>query len=105
MSAGRVDEAYARYALTANRMGTFLGWFRAVAKKYPHGARGGVLSDLVRLTPGDEGKWFAAAKDARLFDEAAALANQTPCDPKTLTRAARDFADKNPAFAAYSGPS
>lgn len=53
------------------------------------------LSDLVRLTPGDEGKWFAAAKDARLFDEAIALANQTPCDPKTLTRAARDSAGRS----------
>jgi hypothetical protein len=29
------------------------------------------------------GQWFAAAKDAGLFDEAVALANQTPC--KTLT--------------------
>ena len=103
LSAGRVDEAYSRYALTANRAGTFLGWFRAVAKKYPHKAHGDVLSDLVRLTPGDEGKWFAAAKDARLFDEAITLANRTPCDPKTLTRAARDFAETNPAFAVEAG--
>ncbi len=103
LSAGHADEAYARYALTANRAGTFLGWFRAVAKKYPHKPHGVVLSDLVRLTPGDEGKWFAAAKDARLFDEAIALANRTPCDPKTLTRAARDFAETNPAFATEAG--
>lgn len=103
LSSGQADEAYARYALTANRAGTFLGWFRAVAKKYPNKPRAVVLSDLVRLTPGDEGKWFAAAKDARLFDEAIALANQTPCDPKTLTRAARDFAETNPAFAAEAG--
>jgi hypothetical protein len=100
---GRVDEAYSRYALTANRTHTYLGWFRAVAKKYPDRPRGSVLLDLVQLTPGDEGKWFAAAKDARLFDEAVALANRTPCDPKTLTRAARDFAEKNPAFAAEAG--
>ena len=50
-----------------------------------------------------EGKWFAAAKDAKLFDEAIALANATPCDPKTLTRAARDFAQTNPAFAVEAG--
>lgn len=74
-----------------------------MAKKYPNKPRGVVLSDLVRLTPGDEGKWFAAAKDARLFDEAIALANRTPCDPKTLTRAARDFAETNPAFAVEAG--
>lgn len=103
LSTGRIDEAYARYALTANRTGTYLGWFRAVAKKYPNVPCTVVLSDLVQLTPGDEGKWFAAAKDAKLFDEAIALANQTPCDPKTLTRAARDFADKNPSFAVEAG--
>lgn len=57
--------------------------------------------ELVEL--GDEGKWFAAAKDNRLFDEAVALVNQTPCDPRTLTRAARDFAEKNPAFAVEAG--
>jgi hypothetical protein len=93
----------ARYALTANRTGTYLGWFRRVAKKYPHVPRTVVLADLVTLTPGDEGKWFAAAKDAKLFDEAIALANRTPCDPRTLTRAARDFAEKRPAFAVEAG--
>ena len=103
LSTGQVDEAYARYALTANRTGTYLGWFRRVAKKYPHVPRTVVLADLVTLTPGDEGKWFAAAKDAKLFDEAIALANRTPCDPRTLTRAARDFAEKRPAFAVEAG--
>jgi len=102
-STGRMDEAYSRYALTANRTHTYLGWFRAVVKRYPDRPRGDVLLDLVQLTPGDEGKWFAAAKDAKLFDEAVALANRTPCDPKTLTRAARDFAEKNPAFAVEAG--
>lgn len=48
-------------------------------------------------------KWFAAAKEAHLFDEAIALAKQTPCDPRTLTRAARDFAEKNPTFATQAG--
>jgi hypothetical protein len=103
LSTGRVDEAYARYALTANRTGTHLGWFRAVMKKYPHVPRTVVLSDLVQLTPGDEGKWLAAAKDAKLFDEAIALANRTPCDPRTLTRAARDFSETHPAFAVEAG--
>ena len=43
--------------------------------------------------------WFAAAKDAKLFDEAIALANRTPCSPQTLTRAARDLDENNPEFA------
>ncbi|MBI4635889.1 MAG: hypothetical protein HY727_06015 [Candidatus Rokubacteria bacterium] len=44
-----------------------------------------MLRDLVATTPGDEGKWFATAKEVGLFDEAIRLANQTPCDPKTLS--------------------
>jgi hypothetical protein len=74
-----------------------------VAKKYPDKPASVVLADLVRHTPGEEGKWFAAAKDAKLFNEAVTLANGSPCDPKTLTRAARDFAQTNPAFAVEAG--
>jgi hypothetical protein len=57
----------------------------------------------VETTPGDEGKWFTAAKDAGLYDEALALAGRTRCDPRTLASAARDFADKEPAFALGAG--
>ena len=103
LASGHSDEAYARYAISANRAATYLGWFRAVARKYPDKPALAVLEDLVRHTPGDEGKWFAAAKDAKLFDEAVALANAAPCDPKTLTRAARDFAQTNPTFAVEAG--
>lgn len=88
-------------AVTASppiRAGTYLAWFRAVAKTYPHKPPADILADLVELTPGHEGKWFAAAKDAGLLDEAITLANRTPCDPRTLTRAARAFAEKNPAL-------
>ncbi len=103
LSSGMADEAYARYGVRANQGGTYLATFRAVSKKYPHKAAGEVLADLVKTTPGDEGKWFAAAKDAGLYDEALALASRTPCDPKTLARAARDYTEKQPAFAASAG--
>ena len=103
LSSGLADEAYGRYGLVANQAGTYLAWFRAVAKKYPHKAKAEVLADLVAHTPGEEGKWFAAAKSAKLFDEAIELANRTPCSPQTLTRAARDFEEKNPAFALEAG--
>lgn len=103
LSSGLIDEAYARYGVRANQGGTYLATFRAVSKKYPHKAAGEVLADLVKTTPGDEGKWFAAAKDAGLYDEALALASRTPCDPKTLARAARDYTEKQPAFAASAG--
>jgi hypothetical protein len=103
LSLGLVDEAYQRYGLLANKAGTYLAWLRSVAKKYPNRSPAVILQDLVALTPGEEGKWFAAAKDARLFDEAIALANRSPCSPQTLTRAARDFAVKNPFFAIEAG--
>ncbi len=103
LSSGLADEAYERYGLLANQAGTYAAWFRAVAKKYPHKKPEEILDDLVAETPGEEGKWFAAAKDAKLFDEAIALANRTPCSPRTLTRAARDFETKKPEFAIEAG--
>ena len=62
-----------------------------------------MLGDLVSTTPGMEGKWFAAAKDAGLLDEAIALARRSPADPKTLARSARDFAESEPEFAVEAG--
>ena len=103
LSSGFVDEAYRRYGLQANRARTYLTWFRSVARKYPHKTPEEILDDLVKETPGEEGKWFAAAKHAGLFDEAIAIANRSPCSPQTLTRAARDFAESNPAFAVEAG--
>lgn len=103
LSSGLVDDAYRRYGVRAHRGGTYLATFRAIAKRYPHKTPGEILADLVKSTPGDEGKWFAAAKEAGLYDEALALASRTPCDPKTLTRAARDLADDQPAFATRAG--
>jgi hypothetical protein len=103
LSSGLADEAYRRYGLEANRAGTYVAWFRAVLRKYPHKNAEEILADLVGHTPGDEGKWFAAAKDAKLFDQAIALANRAPCSPQTLSRAARDFTEKNPAFAVEAG--
>ena len=103
LSSGLADEAYERYGLLANQAGTYAAWFRAVSKKYPHKKAAEILEDLVTHTPGEEGKWFAAAKDAKLFDEAVALASRTPCSPQTLTRAARDFEEKRPGFAVEAG--
>jgi hypothetical protein len=103
LSSGLAEEAYQRYAMEANQATTFLATFRSIAKKYPMKAPAQILDDLVASTPGQEGKWFAAAKDAGLYDEAIALARQTPCDPRTLARAAGDYASKNPRFALEAG--
>jgi len=99
LSSGLADEAYRRYAIEANQGTTNLATFRAIAKKYNHVPPEQILQDLVASTPGTEGKWFAAAKEAGLFSLAAELANTSPTDPRTLTRAARDFASDQPQFA------
>ncbi len=103
LAAGRTEEAFTRHALLANRATTYAAWFRAVAEKYPEKTAEEILDHLVAGTPGDEGKWFAAAKNAGLYDQAIALASRTPCAPQTLTRAARDFAEKQPRFAVAAG--
>ncbi len=103
LSSGLADDAYQRYAIAANRTTTNLATFRAIAKKYPNKDAADILRDLVKSEPGAEGKWFAAAKDAGLFDVAIELARRSPTDPRTLTRAARDFASKRPEFAIDAG--
>jgi hypothetical protein len=99
ISSGLHEEAYQRYGLGAAVGNSFLARFRAVAKRYPMKDPSQILADLIATTPGEEGKWFAAAKELKLYDLALELANRTPCDPKTLTRAARDYLDTEPAFA------
>ncbi len=91
LSSGLADEAYQRYAHEANRGTTYLATFRAIARKYPHKGQETILRDLIAQSPEAPGKWFAAAKDAGLFDLAIELANTSPTDPRTLTRAARDL--------------
>lgn len=94
---------YRRYAIEANQGTTNLATFRAIAKKYPSTPPEQILRDLVASTPGAEGKWFAAAKDAGMFNVAIELATTSPTDPRTLARAARDFAESQPEFAVAAG--
>lgn len=103
LSSGMAEDAYRRYAIEANQGTTNLATFRAIAKKYPHRNPDDILRDLVKSTPGAEGKWFAAAKDAGLFGVAIELANTSPTDPRTLARAAKDFAERQPDFAIAAG--
>ncbi|MFH1313705.1 MAG: hypothetical protein ABIJ00_10845 [Candidatus Eisenbacteria bacterium] len=100
---GMVERAYDLYAIDANRRATYLATFHAIAAKYPNKQGADILRDLVASTPGSEGKWFAAAKSAGLYGVAIELANSTPCDPRTLTRAARDLASEEPRFAVEAG--
>lgn len=100
---GRNDEAYQRYAISANQAMTNLATFRAIVKKYPHKNPEEILHDLIQSVPGNEGKWFAAAKTAGFFDLAIKLVSKNPADPKTLARTVKEYADKKPDFAIEAG--
>lgn len=99
LKAGRRAEAFDKFALLANQANSNLSTFRALAKKYPELPPDKLLRHLIASTPGEPGKWFATAKTLKLFDRATQLAWASPCDPKTLTRAARDHLVKQPDFA------
>jgi hypothetical protein len=99
LRAGRREDAYAHYAIDANQANSRVATYRAIAKKYPEVEPDRLLRDLIVSTPGEEGKWFATAKTLKRLDLAIELAWTSPCDPKTLTRAARDHLDSNPVFA------
>ena len=103
LSSGLADEAYARYGIQANQRTTYIATFRAIAKKYPAKEPETILQDLVRTSPGNEGKWFAAAKDVGLLNMAVELAQLSPTDPLTLSRAARDYATKDSNFSLAVG--
>jgi hypothetical protein len=103
LASGMTEEAYNRYAIETNQKSTYLATFRAIVKKYPHKEPAAILQDLIASTPDNEGKWFAAAKSVGLYEEAIELANSSPCDPKTLTRAARDMVEENSRFAVEAG--
>ena len=99
LKAGRRADAFNQYALLANQAHTHLATFRALAKKYPELAKDKLLNHLIAYAPNEPGKWFATAKTLKLFDQATRLAWASPCDPKTLNRAARDHLKTQPAFA------
>jgi len=103
LESGLAEEAYKRFAIEANQGTTYLATFRTIAKKYSGIPKEAILRDLVASTPGNEGKWFAAAKDAGVFEVATELARHRSADPRTLTRAARDYAEMQPGFALAVG--
>jgi len=103
LAQGLSEEAYNHYAIEANWKTTNLATFRAIAKKYPEKDALDILNDLVESAPWEAGKWFASAKAVGLYKKASELAVASPVDPRTLTRAARDFAEKEPTFAVEAG--
>lgn len=99
LSVNRRKEAFNTYALLANQAQSHIGTYRALAKKYPELDPQKLFAHLVAAHPGEEGKWFATAKTLKLFEEATRLAWASPCDSRTLTRAAKTHATTHPVFA------
>jgi hypothetical protein len=99
LDAGRVDEAYALYAIRATSANTNIATYRAIARRYPSIEPSRILGDLIASTPGAEGKWFATAKSLKQYDVALALARRASADPRTLVRASRDHVKSQPVFA------
>ncbi len=96
---GRTEEAYRRFGLRGHRRNTNLATFRAVAAAYPTIPPSKVLADLIADSPGEEGRWFAAAKASGELGLALRLAETSPVDVRTLVRAARDAREREPRFA------
>jgi hypothetical protein len=100
---GLRDVAYRQCAQVAHQATTNLSTLHAIAARYPEKDRGQILADLVAATPDSGRTWCAVAKDIGLLDAALQLTRTSPSDPRTLARAARDFATKEPVFALESG--
>ena len=99
---GRADEAYEKFALTANGSSTGLATFRTIVRKYPGRDPKEILRDLA-TSSGEPGRWFAAAKDAGFLDLALQFANEGRTDPRTLSRASRDLLQKDARFSLQVG--
>jgi hypothetical protein len=99
---GREEDAYRRFGLPSASGNTYLAMWRDLVKRYPDLDARQILKDLME-SHGSQGKWFAAAKTAKYLDIALDCAAQPDAAPATLIRAARDFAIKEPAFAAQVG--
>lgn len=96
---GKAEDAYAHYGVPMTSGATWLAMWRDLVKRYPDRDPRRVLEDLM-ANHGRKGKWFATAKTAGYLDIALDCAADYEAAPATLTRAARDFAQKDPAFAA-----
>lgn len=102
LDAGRIDEAYQKYALTANTASTGPATFRAIVKKYPGQDSRSILRELAESS-GEPGRWFVTAKGAGFLDLALEFAKAGRTDPRTLSRASRDLLRKDTQFSLKVG--
>jgi hypothetical protein len=98
LAAGRREQAYRQYALTANQADIGLVTFQRITRKYPEIDHRDVLANLAEWS-GDPGQWFTAAKSEGYLEMAFEFAQIGRTEPRTLSRATRDFLKSNPLFA------
>jgi len=102
LAVGRREEAYRRYALTANQGDLNLVTFQRITRKYPEIGHKQILNDLAESN-GDPGQWFAVAKNEGELATALEFARNGRTEPRTLSRAARDLLNSEPLFAFQFG--
>ena len=79
-------------AVEATYATTNLATFKVLVKKYPGKSRETILRDLVASQPGQEGKWFAAAKDAGFYELGIENRGRTFARPEASPWNGRSFA-------------
>jgi hypothetical protein len=102
LSDGMVEEAYSRYAIDANRKGTFSTTFKAIAKKYPHKNSREILKDLVEHAPDEQDKWLEDTKSTDLYNLAVEFANTARNDSKSTHHISRRSSYAEPDYVPVS---
>jgi hypothetical protein len=100
IDSGQSEEAYKRYAISANQANTYMNWFNRIKKKYRAiKSDQQILFDLIDAKVTEPGKWFSVANKLKQYDLAIKLIQKSPADPKTLNRAAKASLEENPSYA------
>lgn len=94
--AGRIEEAYKRYGLMLPFRTTGLATLSAIRKKYPKISPQRILNDLLEADPGNERRYFAAARKIGMIELAIEIAEKYDVEPKTLTTACKDYLENDP---------
>lgn len=103
MKHGRVEEAYKRYSLGMRFQTTGLATFNALRKKYSGIPPQRILTDLINADPGNERRYFAAARKIGMIELAIAIAEKYDVEPKTLTTASKEYVEKDPELSLRFG--
>jgi hypothetical protein len=74
---------------------TGLATLSALRKRYPDISPERILNDLIDADPGNERRYFAAARKIGMVSLALEIAEKHNVEPKTLTTACKDYLEKD----------